>query len=105
MMNLATASRTFQLLTRILDVRSSTEPFLPAAPEKPAIPLGDAAQPFPRAAPESQGVSSRQIRSFLEELDRDKSLYTQSVMILRNGTVLCEAAYGAQDLRAAKYTF
>ena len=28
MMNLATASRTFQLLTRILDVRSSTEPFL-----------------------------------------------------------------------------
>ncbi len=105
MMNLATASRTFQLLTRILDVRSSTEPFLPAAPEKPAIPLGDAAQPFPRATPESQGVSSRQIRSFLEELDRDKSLYTQSVMILRNGTVLCEAAYGAQDLRAAKYTF
>ena len=105
MMNLATASRTFQLLTRILDVRSSTAPFLPAAPEKPAIALGDAAQPFPRAAPESQGVSSRQIRSFLEELDRDKSLYTQSVMILRNGTVLCEAAYGAQDLRAAKYTF
>ena len=50
-MKLTTASRTFQLLTRILDVRTPTEPFLPSVPEKPAIPLGDVQQPFPRATP------------------------------------------------------
>ncbi|MDE7219309.1 MAG: beta-lactamase family protein [Oscillospiraceae bacterium] len=104
-MKLTTASRTFQLLTRIMDVRTATEPLLPPAAEKPAIPLGDVRQPFPRSAPESQGVSSRHIQSFLEELARDRELYAQSVMILRNGHVLCEAACGSQNLRAAKYTF
>ncbi len=104
-MKLTTASRTFQLLTRILDVRTPTEPFLPSVPEKPAIPLGDVQQPFPRATPESQGLSSRHIRSFLEELDRGRDLYAQDVMVLRNGKVVCEAAYGSQDLRSAKYTF
>ena len=104
-MKLTTASRTFQLLTRILDVRTATEPFLPPVPEKPAIPLGDVQQSFPRATPESQGISSRHIRAFLEELARGRELYTQEVMILRSGKVVCEAAYGSQDLRAAKYTF
>lgn len=104
-MKLTTASRTFQLLTRILDVRAATEPFLPPVPEKPAISLGGVQQPFPRATPESQGISSRHIQSFLEELARGRELYTQDVMILRNGKVVCEAAYGSQDLRSVKYTF
>jgi len=50
-MNLTTASRTFQLLTRILDVRTPTEPFLPAEAEKPPIPPGNISQPFPRVPP------------------------------------------------------
>lgn len=104
-MNITTASRTFQLLTRILDVRTPTEPFLPPEAEKPPIPPGNIQQPFPRATPESQGISSRHIQSFLEELGRDRELYAQTVMILRNGRVVCEAAYGSQDLQAAKYTF
>ncbi|MDE7260668.1 MAG: serine hydrolase, partial [Oscillospiraceae bacterium] len=104
-MNLTTASRTFQLLSRILDVRTPTEPFIPTAAEKPAIPLGAAAQPFPRATPESQGIPSRHIQNFLEELNRGRELYMQSVMILRNGKVVCEASYGSQNLHAAKYTF
>lgn len=104
-MNLTTASRAFQLLSRMLDVRTATEPFLPAAAEKPAMPLEDVLQPFPRTSPESQGVSSRHIRGFLEELQAGRDLYAQDVMILRNGAVICEAAYGAQDLRASRYTF
>ena len=104
-MNLTTASRTFQLLTRIMDARTPTEPFLPAEAEKPPIPPGNISQPFPRVTPESQGISSRHIQSFLEELGRDRELYSQSVMILRSGHVVCEAAHGAQDLRTAKYTF
>lgn len=104
-MNLTTASRAFQLLTRVLDPRVSTEPFLPPRAEKPALPLEGAAQPLPRATPESQGVSSRHLRAFLEELGRGRDLHTQEALVLRNGRVLCEAAYGAQDLRAAKHAF
>lgn len=104
-MNLTTASRTLQLLGRILDPRSATEPFLPPRAEKRALPLRPAEQPLPRCAPEEQGISSRHIRQFLEELDRDKALYMQDVMVLRRGCVLCEASFGSQDLRAAKSTF
>ena len=104
-MNLSTASRTFQLLSRILDVRTATEPFLPPAGEKRPLPLTPAKQPLPRAVPESQGIPSRHIQSFLQELARDRSLLMQDVMVLRNGSVLCEASFGSQDLRAAKYTF
>ena len=38
-MNLTTAIRTFQLLTRLLDTRSRTEPFLPPNGEKKPLPL------------------------------------------------------------------
>ena len=51
-MNLSSASRTFQLLSRLLDPRSSTEPFVPGAGDKRALPLRPSAQPFPRAVPE-----------------------------------------------------
>ena len=104
-MNLSTASRTFQLLSRIFDIRTPTEPFLPPAGEKGPLPLREAQQPLPRATPESQGISSRHIQRFLEELDRDGELYPQDVLVLRNGHVLCQAAWGGQDLRAVKYTF
>ena len=104
-MNLTTASRTFQLLTRLLDTRSRTEPFLPPNGEKKPLPLRLPQQPFPRATPESQGVSSDHIRKFLEELARGEDLYMQDVLILRHGQVLCEAAFGGQVLAAPKYTF
>jgi len=45
-MNLSTASRTFQLLSRILDSRTPTEPFLPPAGEKR----------FPEAPPVTRAV-------------------------------------------------
>lgn len=104
-MNLSTASRTYQLMTRIFDPRSATEPFLPAAGEKGPLPLRDPQQPFPRATPESQGISSDHIRRFLEELGRGGDLFMQDVLILRRGQVLCGASYDSQVLTAPKHTF
>lgn len=46
-MNFSTASRTYQLLTRIFDVRNVTEPFLPSAAEKRHFPSGTLSSPFP----------------------------------------------------------
>lgn len=104
-MNLSTASRTLQLLGRVADVRTATEPFLAPDGDKPALPLRPAQQPFPRVSPEEEGVSSRHLKKFLEELAAGRDLYMQDVMVLRHGKVLCEAAFGGQDLRCPKYTF
>ena len=104
-MNLSTASRTYQLLTRIFDVRSVTEPFLAPTGEKKALPLREPQQPFPRTTPESQGISSDHIRRFLEELNRGGDLFMQDVMILRHGQVLCAASFDSQVLTAPKHTF
>ncbi|MBR3704178.1 MAG: serine hydrolase [Oscillospiraceae bacterium] len=104
-MNISTAGRTVQLLKRICDTKTATQAFLPPAGEKRSLPLRAAQQPFPRATPESQGISSDHIRRFLEELGRGKDLYMQNVLILRNGKLLCAAAFGAQTLDAPKYTF
>ena len=79
-MNLSTASRTYQLLTRIFDVRNATEPFLPSGAEKKPLPLREPQQPFPRATPESQGISSDHIRRFLEELGQGGDLFMQDVL-------------------------
>ena len=68
-MNLSTASRTYQLLTRIFDVRNATEPFLAPTGEKKPLPLRSPQMPFPRVTPESQGISSDHICKFLKELD------------------------------------
>ncbi|MBR2895671.1 MAG: serine hydrolase, partial [Oscillospiraceae bacterium] len=104
-MNLSTASRTFQMFSRIFDTKSSTEPFLPSSGEKTSLPLRPPQQLFPRSTPESQGISSDHIRCFLEELGHGSDLYMQNALILRRGKLLCGAAYGAQRLEAAKYTF
>lgn len=104
-MNLSTASRTYQLLTRIFDVRNATEPFLPPRAEKASLPLRDPQQPFPRVTPESQGISSDHIRKFLEELGRGGDLFMQDVLVLRRGQLLCAASYGSQVITAPKHTF
>lgn len=104
-MSLTTASRTFQLLSRMLNTTTPTEAFLPPEGGKHSLPLKTVEQPLPRATPESEGISSDHIRLFLEELDRGGDLYIQDVLVLRHGKVLCAAAYGGQKLEAAKYTF
>lgn len=86
----------------------------PAAPRSPSspprgrkkpLPLRQPRQPFPRATPESQGISSRHIRRFLEELERGGDLFPQDVLILRRGQLLCGASYESQVLTAPKHTF
>lgn len=104
-MNLSTAGRTVQLLKRICDTRTSTESFVPPTGEKASLPLRSVQQPFERVTPESQGISSRHIRSFLTELGQGGDLYMQTVLVLRNGKLLCAASYGAQTLNAPKHTF
>ncbi|MBM4003645.1 MAG: beta-lactamase family protein [Planctomycetes bacterium] len=51
--------------------------------------LSDAADNLPRATPESQGISSKAIRDFIESTDATID-GLHSFMLLRNGAVVCE---------------
>ena len=104
-MNISTLNRTFVLLRRLFDTTSSTESILPVMTQKPTVKLSDVQQPFPRRSPESQGVPSKHISAFVEELTADLSLEMHNLLILRNGTVIYENSFGGQDFRLWKNTY
>lgn len=63
-------------------------------PQKPAFPKElPYEQPFLRATPESQGISSRQVETLFRELEKSRELHMHNVMILRNGKVIGEANF------------
>ena len=88
-MNLSSANRALHLFTRLLDTDSATEPIIDLGPQKPEIPLRTSASPLPVCAPEQQGIPSRHIANFLLELADTPSLRMHSVLILRNGHLVC----------------
>lgn len=104
-MSLSTVNQTVALLARLLNMRKSTIPVLPTQPQKPPCSVEKTAQAFERVTPESQGISSAHIASFLEALRRDTSLNMHSLLLLRNGKVLAEVSFGAQDTHVWKMTF
>ena len=104
-MSLSSANRSLQLVIRMLDSKNTTEPLVEMGPQKPLIPLGRSTQPLPRVTPESQGIPSRHVAGFLRSLAEDPTLRMHSVLILRNGRILCEAAFGAQDPSLPRMTF
>jgi CubicO group peptidase (beta-lactamase class C family) len=53
---------------------------------------------LPRSAPESQGVSSSALLSFIEALDKIESM--NSVMLLRHGNVVAEGWWGPYDAQS-----
>ncbi len=99
-MDLRTQHRALVMIRRISDYKRCTVPCIPTLPQKPACrPDAPLLQLFPRSTPEAQGISSAHIAGFLEELKNDNTLDPHSIMILRNGTVIAEGAFGAYDLR------
>lgn len=48
------------------------------------------AQPLPRSTPEAQGVSSQEIRGFVEAWEASKAHESHSLMVLRHGKVIAE---------------
>lgn len=104
-MNINTLNRTLVLLKRLLDTSASTETMIPTEPQKPAFQYTPVEQPFPRATPESQGVPSGVILSFVEELQSRRELEMHNLLILRNGKMLYENSFGPQDYRIWKNTY
>ncbi len=104
-MSLTSANRTLQMISHLLDTDTATEPFFDAGPQKPAIPHSRNSQPVPRSRPEQQGISSGHMAAFLRALEEEPTLRMHSLLILRNGELLCRAAFGSRDTELPRMTF
>lgn len=104
-MSLSSVNKTLQLLTRLLDTEHPTEPMADFGVQKPALTCGRSGSPLPRCTPEWQGVPSTLICQFLQSLRDEPTLRMHNVMIVRNGHVLCQAPFGAQDPELPRMTF
>lgn len=104
-MSILSTGHAVQLIVRLLDPKVPTEPLVEFGPQKPPITPGPSLSPLPEDIPERQGVSSRHIAAFLQQLRADPTLNMHSVLILRHGKILCRAAFGAQQTDLPKLTF
>ena len=104
-MSIATTSRTIKLLTSFFDVKSATQPVNPYICAKDVFRIRPASQPLKTAAPESVGVPSGYIESFLKEINDNDSINMQNITILRGDKIVCRASFGAQNIDVQKYTF
>ena len=104
-MSITATGHSLKMIVNFLDPKQSTKPIIEDTPLKKLIPIGPVDMPFERTSPESVGISSSYIESFLRELARDRVINMHSVLILKDGKVICDAVFGAQLANVAKHTF
>ncbi|MCE5188804.1 MAG: beta-lactamase family protein [Eubacteriales bacterium] len=96
-MDLVTDTRALMIVKQLLDNTSTVKPVIAQTPQKPKFSPSAIQKPFARALPETQGVSSAHISSFLNALKDDGTLDMHGVLILKNGKMIAEATFGAYD--------
>ena len=90
-MDLVTDSRALMMVKQLLDNTASKKSIVAPLAQKPKFTPSTILKPFPRALPESQGVSSARIAAFLNALKDDPTLDMHGVLILKNGKMIAEA--------------
>ena len=93
------------MFKRLLDINTSRQGLIPPNLGKPSLDLSAKNDSIVYDVPENQGVSSRVIADFLDELNADESINMHDVVIARNGKILCEAYFGAHKSGIWKATF
>ena len=96
-MDLITDSRALMIVRQIIDTKSSVKPIFEQESQKPKFSRAPVVKPFSRATPESQGMSSAAVADFLNALRDDPTLDMHGVLVLKNGRVIAEGAFGAYD--------
>ena len=83
-----------ELITNIILGKTDGASRVDFFPQKPKFPFDKPyEQPFPRATPESQGISSDMLANLLRDLDTSHYTDMHHFMVLRNGKVICEANF------------
>lgn len=106
-MNIFAMSPSATLAGKILDAKKATEPMIRFSSFKPSFPYGSGrnSTPLKTATPESVGISSAHIRAFIERLASDKMLNMHDLLVIRDGKIIAEVAFGAQRTDLWKHTF
>ncbi len=87
----------FQLLFKILGRQTGEISKVDYTPQKPHFEGLPIEQPFERATPESQGISSERVKEFLLALDNDEEANPHHAMLLRHGKVIAECGYAPYE--------
>lgn len=90
-MDIITERKSAALLRRIAS-RGRTKPIVPQKQYKPHFDTSADCTYFKRAEPESQGISSEMLCDFVDEMLGDRKVAANTLLVLRNGKVICEAA-------------
>ncbi len=103
-MDLKTQKKTLELLYKLLDGTNGIVPFVEYSPQKQAFPDKEEKQRLKRAIPETQGISSVYLKTFLEELvSREKKIH--GIMVIRNGCVLAETVLAPYQMKLWHATY
>lgn len=103
-MGIASAQRTISLISK-LPADAPIKPVIDSHYSKSSGHPSVISQPFERATPESVGLSSELIYSFIKSIHDDISLNMHNVMIVKDEKCICEASFGPYDPRIPQYTF
>ncbi len=104
-MNIFSMTQSASLAGKIFDSKTSTESMISYQSYKPAFDFGYHGTRLVRATPEEVGISSAYLNGFLSRIASDKSLNMHDLLIIKEGKLICEAAFGAQRLDIWKHTF
>ena len=90
-MDISTERKSATLLRRIAS-RGRTKPIIPQKQYKPRFDMSADHTYFDRVEPESQGISSEMLCDFVDEMLGERKTAINTLLVLRNGKVICEAA-------------
>ena len=83
-----------ELITNIILGKTDGASRVDFFPQKPKFPFDKPyEQPFPRATPESQGISSDMLAELLRDLNASHYTDMHHFMVLRHGKVICESNF------------
>lgn len=86
-----------QLLFKILARQTGQISKVEFVPQKPHYRNLAERQPFPRATPESQGVSSLHLKEYLEALADDREANPHHAIVIRHGKIIAECSYAPYE--------
>lgn len=82
-----------QLFFRLLSRQTGQIGQVEYRPQKPHFKGEPIAQPFERATPESQGITSEHVREYLEALYNDPEASPHQVIVIRHAKIIAECSY------------
>ena len=103
-MGIASAQKTITLISK-LPSDAPIKPVIDSHYSKSSGNPSVISQPFERVTPESVGLSSEVVLSFIKALHEDNTLNMHNVMIIKDGKCICDASFGPYNPKIPQYTF